>query len=226
MADPHWKRLPAIACLCLACCTSLVHAEDSQSNQPGDVKAKTQNSLVQTKNRELNTENEKLAQNLVEEHLPDLMPLLKQLKSDKSKQYEKAIWDLSRSARKLSLTRKRDAGLFNIELELLKAETDANLIAARLKVRDKPEDRDNLREAVTRLRSAQESKFRYEIKVYEQRLARDRALLETAEKRLSEFMENPDHSASADYVAMLRKAGRKPIDNKKKQKNEAKSASE
>ena len=165
MADPHWKRLPAIACLCLACCTSLLHAEDLQSNQLGDVKAKTQNSLVQTKNRELNTENEKLAQNLVEEHLPDLMPLLKQLKSDKSKQYEKAIWDLSRSARKLSLTRKRDARLFDIELELLKAETNANLIAARLKVRDKPEDRDNLREAVTRMRSAQEGKFRYEIKL-------------------------------------------------------------
>lgn len=221
MADLLQKTLLPGICFCLLLtCSSLLQGEDLQSASNRKSEVNTEKSSEQTKNRELNIQNEQLTHELVNEHLPQLISLLKQLKTDQPRQYERAIWDLARSAKKLNAAKKRDKQLFEVELELLKAETEANLIAARLKVRDKPNDRKYLREAVARLHAAKQSKMRYEIEIYQKRLARDQALLTTAEQRLSDFQGNPKNAVGESYLAMLRKAGRKPANSEQKKKRQ------
>lgn len=221
MADRLQKMLLPGICLCLLLtCPSPLQGEDLQSASNRKSEVNTEKSSEQPKNRELNVQNEQLAHELVREHLPKLVPLLKQLKTDQPRQYERAVWDLARSAKKLNAAKKRDDQLFEVELEFLKAETEANLIAARLKVRDNPNDRKHLRESVARLHAAKQSKMRYEIEIYQKRLARDQALLTTAEQRLSDFEGNPKNTVAESYLAMLRKAGRKPANGEQKTKRQ------
>ncbi|MGI9466852.1 MAG: hypothetical protein ACR2OA_07010 [Rubripirellula sp.] len=196
-------------CMLLAGPTPL-HSEDSGSDPNQSNVAQPQKSRQQTKNRELNSQSEQLALQLVSEHLPQLTPLLQQLKIDQTRQYDRAIVDLARSAKKLNAAQKRDERLFQVELELLKADTETNLIAARLKVRDKLQDRDKLRDAVTRLHSARQIKMQYEVDLLRKRLARDQALLAAAEQSLSAFKEESSNSVDAVYLTLLRKADRKP----------------
>ncbi len=147
---------------------------------------------------------------LTSEHLPQLTPLLQQLRIDQTRQYERAVLDLARSARKLNAAQNRDERLFQVELELLKAETEANLIAAKLKVRDKLQDRNKLRNAVARLHSAKQVKMEYEVELLRNRLARDQTLLTAAEQNLSAFETDSNSSVDAVYLTLLRKADREP----------------
>jgi hypothetical protein len=62
--------------------------------------------------------------------------------------------------------------------------------------------------------------MRYEIELYQKRLARDQALLTTAEQRLSDFQGNPKNAVAESYLAMLRKAGRKPANSEQKKKRQ------
>lgn len=216
MANFSQKRLLSGICFCLFVAgtsllpsTSLLNSEEPRIDANSKSGKDTQKLTQQPKNRELNIQNEQLAQELAREHLPQLMPVLKQLKTDQPRQYERAVWDLSRSAKRLKAAQKRDEQFFEVELKLLKAETDANLLAARLKVRDNSQDREKLRDAVARLLSAKQTKIQYEIDSLQKRIARDQASLATAEQRLSDFEEDANNTVSASYLSMLRKAGRK-----------------
>jgi type III secretory pathway component EscV len=196
-------------CIVIAVPTSLYSQDANKENA-----AKPQRSDQQTKNRELTSGSEQLALQLTREHLPQLTPLLQQLKIDQPRQYDRAVVDLARTAKKLSIAQKRDKQLYQVELELLKADTEANLIAAKLKVRDKRQDRDKLRDAVIRLHAAKQKKMQYEVELLQKRLARDQALLATAEQNLSAFNEDSSNTVDAVYLTLLRKAERTPSANK------------
>ena len=86
--------------------------------------------------------------------------------------------------------------------------------------RDNPNDRSTLRDAVARLRTAKQTKMRYEIDMYQKRLERDQALLAAAEQSLSDFEENTKNTVIDSYQAMLRKAGRKPETSTPKKKRQ------
>ena len=189
---------------------TLVHSTDSGSDPNRKNVAQSQKARQQPRNRELNPQNEQLALQLTSEHLHQLTPLLQQLKTDQPRQYQRAIADLARSAKKLNATQERDERHFQVELELLKAETEANLIAARLKVRDKLQDRNKLRDAVARLLAAKQVKMEYEVEILRKRLARDQTLLAAAEQDLSAFQKDSTRNLDATYLTLLRKADRKP----------------
>ena len=187
-----------------------LNGEDSGTASSRQNVAQSQKPRQEIKNRELDSRNEQLAMQLVNAHLPQLAPLLKQLKINQTRQYERAIADLTRSAKKLNNAKKRDERLFQVELELLKADAEANFIAARLKVRDKPQDRDKLQHAVARLHAAKQIKMEYEVEVLRKRLAHDQTLLAAAEQNLSAFEEDSSNSMDSVYLTLLRKANRKP----------------
>ena len=208
-------------CMLLAGPT-LSYSEDSGSDPNRKNVTQPPKSKPQVKNRELTSQSEQLAMQLVSEHLPQLTPLLQQLKIDQTRQYERAIVDLARSAKKLSTAQKRDERLFQVELELLKAGTEANLITARLKVRDKVQDRNKLRDAVARLHSAKQVKMQYDVELLRTRLARDQTLLAAAEKNLSTFKEDSSNSVDAVYATLLRKADRKPVAGKTQNTSDSK----
>ncbi|MDA9934237.1 hypothetical protein N9B88_00575 [Rubripirellula sp.] len=201
---------------------TLSYSEDSGSDPNQKNVAQPQKSRPQVKNRELNSHSEQLAMLLVSEHLPQLTPLLEQLKTDQTRQYERAIVDLARSAKKLNAAQKRDDRLFQVELELLKADTEANLIAARLKVRDKLQDRNKLQDAVARLHAAKQVKMHYEVELLRKRLARDQTLLTAAEQNLSAFKQDLSNSVDAVYATLLRKADRKPVAGKSQNTRDSK----
>ena len=202
--------LTALTVCMLLTAPKLLHSEDSGSDPNRKNAAQSQKARQQSKNRELTPQNEQLALQLTSEHLPQLTPLLQQLRIDQTRQYERAVVDLARSARKLNAAQNRDERLFQVELELLKAETEANLIAAKLKVRDKLQDRNKLRNAVARLHSAKQVKMEYEVELLRNRLARDQTLLTAAEQNLSAFETDSNSSVDAVYLTLLRKADREP----------------
>ena len=151
---------------------------------------------------------ERVVQDLVRSHLPELTSVLKQLRTVQPSAYELAIKDLFKAARKLELAEKRDQRLFEIEVELLQAEYQASLLMAKLKVRDSESDRRKLREAATRLQQAQISRTEYDVDIFRQRLQRAQKQLDSAVTRLESRKNDADAQLEKSYQTMLRKAGR------------------
>ncbi len=144
--------------------------------------------------------------NLVEKHLPELDAMLDRLRSDNRKQYDIAIRDLSRWTKRLESAKKRDAKLYDIEVELLKAESEVNLLTAKLKVRDNDADRESLRKSVIREHRAKLARARYDLNASAERLDRAKHQLELAKEKLA-TLEN-ESELEQSYLSLLKKAGR------------------
>lgn len=153
-------------------------------------------------------ETERMVEDLVQSHLPEMTSVLKQLRNVQPEAYERAIKDLFKAARKLELAEKRDQRLFEIEVELLQAEYQASLLMAKLKVRDSESDRRKLRDAAARLQRAQISRSEYDVDVFRKRLERAQRQLDSAVTRLESRKRDADTQLEKSYQTMLRKAGR------------------
>ena len=153
---------------------------------------------------------EATATQLVSAHLPELKPVLKHLRSEEPRQYDVAIRDLARSARRLETAKKRGEELYEIEVELLQAQSNAKLLTAKLKVRDSESDRKRLREAAKRLHHAELARTQYEVKSLQERLKKTQQQLTAASGRLTAKQDNQDDQLEKSYLNFLRKAGRKP----------------
>lgn len=105
----------------------------------------------------------------VSEHHPELADLLEQLRDKNSKEYQKAISDLSRVRQRLHLMQKNDDQRYKLELAIWKAETHIQLLAARLHMDDKAELRDQLRAALS-----EQVDLRLQLLKYEREIAKDR----------------------------------------------------
>lgn len=154
------------------------------------------------------TETEAL--DLVLQHLPKLDVVLKRLRADQSREYDRAIRDLAKSSRKLDAAKGRDERLYEIELELLKAQTEVNLLTAKLKVRDSRDDRKQLRVSAGRLQQAQIARAEYEVDLLRGRLQRAKQQLEAASQRLDAKRTNTEQQLEETYLGLLRRAGREP----------------
>lgn len=159
---------------------------------------------------QVDRDTESKAISLVKAHLPELNDVLGRLRADQPRQYDRAIRDLAKSVRKLELAQKRDEQLYEIELELLQAETQVSLLTAKLKVRDSQSDRKQLRNAVARLHQAQVTRIEYDVDLYRQRLERAKRQFDAAGERLEAKQTNRDQQLEESYLGLLRKAGRKP----------------
>ena len=148
------------------------------------------------------------ATQLVDSHLPDLKNVLKHLRSNDLQQYNLAIRDLARSARKLELSKKRDQGLYDLEVELLQANSNVRLLTAKLKVRDDQSDRKRLREAVSRLHDAELQRARYDVNSLQERIKRTQKSLDAAKQRLTQKESRHKELVESSYLGYLRKAGR------------------
>ena len=159
---------------------------------------------------QVDRETESKAIGLVNAHLPELKDVLDRLRADQPRQYDRAIRDLAKSVRKLDLAKNRDERLYEIELELVKAQNQVNLLTAKLKVRDSQSDRKQLRNSVARLQKAQVARAQYDVEMYRQRLERAKQQLDAAGARLEAKQSDPDQQLEKSYLGLLRKAGREP----------------
>ncbi len=146
---------------------------------------------------------------LVEAHLPDLKSVLNHLRTDDPHQYNLAVRDLAKSARRLEISKNRDTELYDIDVELLQAQSSVRLLTAKLKVRDNQADRKRLREAAGRLQQAELSRADYDVRALQERLERTQKSLTAAEQRLAN---KQDSDLEKIYIGLLRKAGRKADD--------------
>ncbi len=153
-------------------------------------------------------ESETAALLLVRDELPQLSRVLDRLRSDSPSHYEKAIRDISRSAKRLEAMRLRDEALYSLELDLLKSRTSISLLVARLKVRDNEADRNSLKRTIRQLHSAELSRAKYEVESIEKRLQRTEEQLSDAQSRLSKRSSDLDERLDSVYTDYLRKAGR------------------
>lgn len=147
---------------------------------------------------------------LVRLHLPELRGMLERLRAEDPLQYRHAIDDLEKSARRLDTVRRRDEQLYEIEVRLLQAKTSVNLAIARLKIRDASADRQRLRDAITRLKHAEQQRAEYEVQILEQRLARIEQQLTEARLRSESKQADSVENIDTTYRNLLRRAGRKP----------------
>lgn len=148
------------------------------------------------------------AMELVRMHLPELGSVLQRLRSDRSPEYDRAVRDLARSARKLEAAKNRDERLYDLEVELLKSQNEVNLLTAKLKVRDSERDRKLLHSGAGRLQQAQFARDEYYVQLYRQRLERFQNQLEATEAKVRANKENPEQKLEKSYLSLLRKAGR------------------
>lgn len=156
----------------------------------------------------LSRETELRVEELVESHLPALKAVLDRLRSVQPQEYNRAIRDLARSARKLEIAKNRDDRFFEVELELLQAQTETTLLLAKLKIRDNPSDKQRLKNAASRLQQAQLERAEYDVTASQQRLERAQQQLKAAEQRLAEQKAKSDEAFEKSFATMLRKIGR------------------
>lgn len=153
---------------------------------------------------------EQIALQLVRRHLPELEPMLDRLRENDAKQFKRATAELARWSRRLANAEKRDANLYEIEVGLMKAEADVNRLTARLKVRDEPGDREQLKSATARLQRNKLARARYDVDAMTARLKRVQQQLETAREQLQAARSEIENDPDAAYTDQLRKAGRQP----------------
>ncbi|OYP31025.1 hypothetical protein [Rhodopirellula sp. MGV] len=145
---------------------------------------------------------------MVDRHLPDVKKLLDQLRKKAPKQYDVAIRGLARSAKRLQAAEKRGEESFELELQIVQAQSSLNLLIAKLKIRDSQSDRKLLAKVTEQLAKAELAKMRHEVALLNTRVARmQQQIAETEskiEKRESDFAINVEKNLEAN----LRKAGR------------------
>lgn len=106
---------------------------------------------------------------LAREHLAALLPLLAHLRDHEPEQYEKAIRDLDRAAKRLETLRRRDEGLYEVALREWQTRGRVDLLKARLRVRRSDADARQLLAQMQQLRKIEIERVRRERDLLQQR---------------------------------------------------------
>lgn len=117
--------------------------EAVQKEAPKDQKEKD---AAKAKQIAITPEREAAVTAFVDRNHPELAALLTHLKSKQPKEYERAVRDLYRVTEKLAMVSERDSRQYDLELNVWKAQSRAQLLIARLKMTE-PESGD--REEIT-----------------------------------------------------------------------------
>lgn len=130
-------------------------SSDTGSARPADAQSATSKPAPRkptagpAKSLVMTPEREATATVFVKQHHPELAELLIHLKDSSPKEYERAIRDLYRASERLAQVQERDSQAYELELNLWKARSRAQLLNARLQMADDEEVRRQLRAAVT-----------------------------------------------------------------------------
>lgn len=159
--------------------------------------------------RNVPNEQERLVLQMVRHHLPELETLLDQLRAREPRQYEVAIRNLGRSARRLENARRRGEEAFEIEVSVVQAQSGVNLLIAKLKVRDSKKDRQALRQATKRLTVAELARSRHELSLMQSRLQRLQEQVATTKERIGQRELQLEETIQNNYQTYLKKSGQK-----------------
>lgn len=129
---------------------------------------------------------------LARRHLAELLPLLSHLRVHELAQYDKAIRELDRAAKRLESQQRRGGELYDVALRQWQSRGRIDLLKAKLRVRPSESDRKRLLVEMRSLREVEIERLRLEWEVLSERqrmLAARVSQAESAAKRAKEQME-------------------------------------
>ncbi len=145
---------------------------------------------------------------MVELHLPQLKSVLDYLRENSPREYERAMRDLTRQMRRLDAASKRGEHIYDNELQIIKLETAIDLGAAKLRLRDEPQLRQQLRRDIHQLQQLRIERLMFERESLTQRLKRATEQLAAVDQRLEKARQTLDANVEQSFETLLRKAGR------------------
>lgn len=134
---------------------------------------------------------------LARRHLAELLPLLSHLRAHEPAQYDKAIRELDRSAKRLESQRRRGGEFYDLALLQWQSRGRIDLLKAKLRVRPSESDRKRLLAEMRSLREVEIQRLRLEWEVLSERqrmLAARVAQSESAALRTREQIEELDRN--------------------------------
>jgi hypothetical protein len=137
--------------------------------------AKAASKPAKAKNRQplaITPEREAAVMAFVERNHAELSGLLAHLKENQPKQYEQAVKEIYRITERLAGVQERDPLLYELEVKVWTAQSQVQLLAARLKMGDTQEQRQQLREALAAQIQARLAVLKHQRDSAAQRLAR------------------------------------------------------
>lgn len=182
-----------IGCISSPICSSLALAVE-----PTSIATLAQAAKGQTP-AEITAKQEAAANELVEKHLPELKTVLTSLRKSRTREYKKAIGELSRASRRLELYRQQDAIAYDLEIRLLQTQTRADLALAQLQIKDSEKNRAAYRGALEARENAKLARVKHEAKRLQDRLAK----MESQLDRMNKTIESSDISASVNKAFSL-----------------------
>lgn len=152
---------------------------------------------------------EQMVLRMVDRYLPEIKRLLDQLRVREPRQYDVAIRNLARSAKRLEWAKKRGEEAFELEVNVVQAQSAINLLIAKLKIRDSQNDRQSLRAAAKQLAAAELARSDFELAQMQTRLKRLKDQVSVAEQRLEEKKSTLDETIERSFQTYLKKSGQK-----------------
>jgi hypothetical protein len=156
------KRLLVSLCSLLLVAAAYVvgagQGSTSADSTKGDAKSEPRSAARAKKNVPIaiTPEREAAATTFVERNHGELAGLLGSLKANQPKQYEQAIREIYRVTERLASVQERDPLMYELEVKLWTAQSQVQLLAARLKMSDRDEGRqDDYRQQLREALSAQ-----------------------------------------------------------------------
>lgn len=117
-------------------------------------------------------EREAAVRTFIERNHPELAGLLAHLKENQPKEYERAVRELHRVTERLAGVQERDPLQYELEVRLWTAQSQVQLLAARLKMGQTEELKDQLREAIGQQADAKVELLKHERSRMTERLSR------------------------------------------------------
>ncbi len=107
---------------------------------------------------------------LATKHLSELLPVLKHLQKHSPRQYEKAIHELDRSAKRLNMIKQRDSKLFDISLRQWKMRGQVDLLKAKVRVKKSEPDQKAILQQLKALHDIELERLDRELALIDERL--------------------------------------------------------
>ena len=108
---------------------------------------------------------------LAKKHLNELLPVLKHLKNHSPHQYEKAMRDLDRSAKRLDSIKNRDSKLFDISVREWKTRGHVDLLKAKVRIKKSDVDQKEILQQLQLLRDIELERLERELAILDERIA-------------------------------------------------------
>jgi hypothetical protein len=157
-------------------------------------------------------EREAAALTFVERNHAELSALLAHLKSNQPKQYEQAVKEIYRVTERLAGIQERDPLLYELEVKHWTAQSHVQLLAARLKMEQTDEHRQQLREALSAQIAARLDVLKHQHEQAAERLAKmEKDIAQLEENRERTIERQLDVLTKPSTKTAAKQPGAKPI---------------